>query len=140
MKIIIKELSKSKNYVELSKLKWELFSKKNKKLFLLEFLVGLCLIVLGLLNKESIFKGLNLTVSFGIAFIFLSLIYYYHQFRNEQLYFRKVNWYLQKCNNIQTESIIEINDESVKYEDFENKQELKWSIFTSYKFMVISFF
>ena len=133
MKIQIKELNKSESLVESSKILWKLFAKKNKALFLLEFVVGLGFITWGLLDNEYTFKGLNLIFSFGIACIFLSLIYYYHLYRNKKLYFRKVSWYLQKYKNSQSECIIEISDDFVRYEDFEKKNELKWSVFTSYK-------
>jgi hypothetical protein len=126
-----------KNYNDLlrqNKIRWTLFTQKNIILFIIYAGLGLFyLVVTALLLKEGeTFWGFGSSV--GLSFIFLSIFYFSHTFRNKKKYLSQTTQYINYFNKQAKGIDITITDIGVTYKDFETFYEAKWSTYTHYKF------
>lgn len=117
-----------------NQIKWELFTQKNIKIFILYALVGtLILIQSGITQQDSkSFWGPG--SSFGLSLIFLSLFYFLQTYQNKTRFFARTKQHIDRYNRQEEGIEIKITDISITYKDFERTSEMKWTTFTHYKF------
>lgn len=75
---------------------WKLSAKKNYRIIAVNFIIGIIFLVANSIygytfkkfsKDNSVTYNLNLFLSFGIAFIFLSIIYMYYMYKTKYKFF-----------------------------------------------------
>ena len=134
MDITIKARNSQQRVFELNSIRWKLLMARYKKINIFQFLAGIIFLYLGIINREKVIpKDINIGISLGIAFILLGAIYSYHNYVNKKKFYRKIQILSKRIEKNHDEILIHITGESIRYEDFELSQELKWSLISHYK-------
>lgn len=141
MKIAIKIPIDPESLMERNIIHWKLFAHKYYLIILVEFLGGISCLISGMrkgytwkstVNGASTLYTFNGELSIGIAFLLLAIISFFNIQRSRNSFFKKVRASMQ--NNISDNASMEIDNTEVKYRDSELIQEIKWSLFSHYKF------
>jgi hypothetical protein len=83
-----------------------------------------------ILKQES--EAINPFMILGIGFLIISLFMGLLMLNYWKSYNRKVKLVAVKFENLKSNFIFELTDDSVKYWDYEKHIDFKWSVFTLY--------
>lgn len=128
--------------IEKNRVIWRLYSRTRMLIFALQFLLGAFFLIDGA-NSEYTFRSdinnnittynLHLGISFGLAFVLLSLIYYYHLSVAKRKFFQKIYKYTKLFQAGSGSTSMVFNETCIKYADSEMTFEIKWSAVSHYQ-------
>jgi len=142
MEILIQNTNTIQSITEKNKTLWRLYIQPSVRSIIVLLSLGVLIIVLGATTKNTFdiyIKGstkiynLHISISIGLAFILLGIIYSYHILKSRRSFFRKVDKIIHRHSLDPMDGCLQINDEGVKYSSFEMKQDVKWAGFSHYK-------
>jgi len=152
MEIIIANNNTAAYFLEINKIVWRTYARKNFIYFTSVLILGLFLLAFGIYNgydsvsskahyfentgkliTEETFYNYHITFGLGIGFISVFLYFVYIFFREKKQFFASLNKVCDRHIKSGNNFTLRINDESVLYQDFELTREEKWSIFSSYR-------
>lgn len=149
MEIILKDDNAKETYAAKESIVWKLHSKKYVKFILLNYLIGLILLLIGILifndyNYKSEYHNyqtseyhvtyvnyhMHLTILIGIVFVLSASLNLYYHIKGKNDFFRKIN---ESKTKLFKEVIIQISDGGISYKSFLLESEMKWTFFSMYK-------
>jgi hypothetical protein len=142
MKIVL-SYNETGSYLQRSTVLWKNAAQKQFRALLVLMAIGVLLLLAGFWGpgtfKSDLYKGtglnnLNLSFSFGISVIFLSLAFLNALQKNKKKFFAAVTDRVKRaeaCGN--TITTVTITNTSITTADFEITAEAKWSAFSFYK-------
>ena len=118
--------SDSKNLLPANKLKWDLFIRKQYKLWIIYFAIGIVFLLMGAASKNI----WNFFTSFSLLFLVMGITFVYQTINSRE----KTIESLRKSISLSDfEITISVNDSVFIYEDSKSYSELKWTFFSGYK-------
>jgi len=142
MEITIKNSETSKTILEESKVKWKFFMRRTMWAIIIPFAGGISFLIPEFTgtnqmttktNGNAIIYDYHIDLAIGVGFIMLAALYSFNLLISKISFFDRAHILSNKHKLFSDESILYVTDECIKYEDFELKQEIKWSFFSHYK-------
>jgi hypothetical protein len=118
-----------------NKIKWKLFIRKRLLENLLFIIIGILFITMQFFSSNKPHQNFwNLETSVGGSFLLLAIIYFYHIAKARYKFLFRAKKYVRDFKKNGRAIEIKITDDYVTYIDYESSVEVKWTIFTSYKY------
>lgn len=122
------------NYLlEQSRVKWELFARKNVRIFSVYALVGVFCVAFGVFTHRRVGTFWHFSTCVGLSLILLSSFYFYHLIRNRVKFISRTKDHIAAFEKQKNPAEITLNDSRITYRDIESYWELKWTSFSQYK-------
>lgn len=143
MNYTVKYTNALENLVKTNETLWRLYSSHFKKYIIYALSLAIIFVSLGFLAKytyyskisgDVVYYNLNLSLSIGLAFLIVAIIYARHMIANKRAFFKLVDKRVAEHSLDPEDGLIEINDDSIKINGFNSKHEFRWKCFTHYTY------
>ncbi len=119
------------DFIEANNIKWEIDSKKGKKIIIRYAIFATIVLGVGIYaNYDN--EPNNLALFLGVIFELFAIVAANIMIVTKRKYKNKINELAEKYDIIKMDCVYEFSDESISYSDKEKHLELKWEVFTSY--------
>ena len=116
-----------------NKVRWQILMKPTIITAFAFAIFGIILLIIGSNNRiEKSFW--NFFSCMGISFLYLSITDFSHTLKAKTKFFSKIKETIARSDKQKNITEISLNDVKIMYKDFEVFYEMKWSVFSSYKF------
>ena len=153
MEIIeIRDSNASVSSIKNNNIRWNIYSKKMFKFFLIVYSVGIALLIYGIFNfnefsrksyskfefktqiiqTNNYYSNWHISESIGIVMLFIAFVQSINYYNQKKIFFKNANDISIKLLETSNEILIKIDNEFVKYYSPDLNIEIKWKLISKY--------